>query len=408
MKKNYLIPIVLLLTAFCGAQTTQVPGYIIKENGTKSSVYFERSNYNVTPEMIYYATSKGGDLNGYEIDQIEEFGYDDNSVRFKKFKVQVNKSSFKENDASPGKDPVLKKETILLEQIVEGAIDLYAYRTSRNTSYYAAREMQTPELLVYNVYSNSVEGISKNTDYRRTLFEGYGCDSFISSIIADVDYDEKDLTKYILKTNECNGAPAAVFETQSNYKPWSILVGLAVNFNTITADFTTAIRGDAEFGGTSFSPNLRAEYNLDPANNKFTLVGELAYASFNDTAIYFENNQSDFNRQETEAEITYNTLSIGIGPRYYIYASDNLRFYPGVQIQYNSVLSSSELLYDEPARNRVFATDFSFNILAGVEISRKISAEVKLRLRNSFTTANASPAELVGTISSVGLVYRLL
>lgn len=400
----------LLMTILCNAQTRQVPGYIIKENGTKLSVFFERANYNLTPDVVTYYKFIGGDLESFNTNEVQEFGYDDNSVRFKKFTVDVNKSSFKENEATPGKDPVLKKQTVLLEQLIDGAIDLYAYKTKRNTSYYAARDMQTPELLVYNVYANnSLKGVSKNTDYRRTLYENYGCDSFKTSIIADVDYDQSDLKNYILEVNECNGSPTSLFKEKSNYKPWSLTAGAMANFTSITADFISVDRSDATFDtAINFSPSLRIEYNLDPANNKLSLVGELSYAPYNETTTYFSNAQSDFNRKEEQAELTYNTVGIALGPRYYLYAGEKLRFYGGVQLQYNIILESSELLFDRSsAVVEFFQPDFSFNVMAGIEFNKKVSAEIKYRLKNRFATGNAAEAKLDGNTLSVGLFYRV-
>ncbi|MGB3465137.1 MAG: hypothetical protein WBA74_07705, partial [Cyclobacteriaceae bacterium] len=126
--KRILIATIALLCSFISsqAQTRYEPGYIIDNSGERQSVLIKNTGWQVSPDKISYVTTNDPDIKVLGINDIKEFGLEDQTI-FRKFITDVDQSSKKVGNLSVKRAPEYASDTLFLRLLVDSKVSLYSY-----------------------------------------------------------------------------------------------------------------------------------------------------------------------------------------------------------------------------------------------------------------------------------------
>lgn len=128
--------------------------------------------------------------------------------KYKRFKVNIDRTSDNINILSTNKNPIWKEEILFLKLLIEGDATLYSYLQENLTRYFYETKNIKLEQLVYlkylsdetnqEIYS-STDNIKENNQYRQQLYNNVKCDNISESDLKKVTYRKSSLVKYFSK-----------------------------------------------------------------------------------------------------------------------------------------------------------------------------------------------------------------
>lgn len=124
MKKTLTI-FLLSLSVLFFSQIKFEEAYIIDNNNNKSECLIKNKQWNTYPTEIEYKLNENTEIKIGKINDIKEFGIG-NDI-YKRFEVQVDKSSTDLNNLSQNLKPEFVTEKVFLKLLIDGNIQLYKY-----------------------------------------------------------------------------------------------------------------------------------------------------------------------------------------------------------------------------------------------------------------------------------------
>jgi len=134
MKKLFLFIFYLILSINLYSQTQFEKGYFIDDNDIKTICFIKNLDWNKNPNKIEYKKSETSELNTATIKNIKEFGF--SNIKYKRFTVDVDKSSTFIIQYSYSNRPEFKSETVFLKLLVKGNVNLYRYSGENNRLFF--------------------------------------------------------------------------------------------------------------------------------------------------------------------------------------------------------------------------------------------------------------------------------
>ena len=163
MKKIILLFIFISSPIF--SQINFETGYFIKNNNVKTDCLIRNIGWQKNPTEIEYKLNENDKSQKATISEIKEFNVGD-SYKYKRFTINIDRSSSDINNLSREKNPVWKEETLLLKILVEGEINLYQYEDINFVRYFiSSGNHETAEQLVYKEYNaeySEVDELNQN------------------------------------------------------------------------------------------------------------------------------------------------------------------------------------------------------------------------------------------------------
>jgi hypothetical protein len=171
MKKVFFL-VTLLISIITFGQDNYSSGYFIDQNNKKIEGLIEDTNPYNNPEIINFKSSSEAQAAEISITNIKEFKIN-SDYKFVKYTVDydydqvVNKSEINVY----GKEPNLKKKTILLKVLVEGNATLYKAIVDDCVFFYFKNDNDTnPILLIHRKYNDN-KSISENNEFKKQLYD---------------------------------------------------------------------------------------------------------------------------------------------------------------------------------------------------------------------------------------------
>lgn len=343
--KKILFLYLLAFSFVCNAQIIFEPGYFISNNGTKTDVLIKNLGWKNAPIEFEYTFLTGDkDVKKAYLNEVNEFAIT-NKYKFKKFTVNIDKSSNKIEKMDYNKNPQWQEETFFLKIIVEGEINLYEYSNGELKRYFiSSGDHMVAEQLIYKEYYVEQNKTAKNNDFRQQLYlKLKSSDKLTSKDFEKLKYNEYDLKNLLIQYNgtKVSNYSNIVVKEEKGSLHLKALAGVSSNklsFNYDKFNLDPNILSGFEYDfetKITYKVGLELEYILPFNQKKWSLFIAPNYQSYKAEGTY--------NNEKIKAE--YNHIEIPVGLRYATYLNLESKIF--FDFGYSFISSSNSFLsYD--------------------------------------------------------------
>jgi hypothetical protein len=223
MKKYIIFSILVFVFTGALAQIKFEPGYIVNNDGQRAECEIRNMDWESNPTAFEYRIA-GGETKEGTLQSVQEFGIS-GGVLFRRFTVDIDRSSDVVSRLSKERNPEFKSETLFLRQLTTGKAVLYEYVDAGLKRYFYSIEEKAPQQLVYKRYmqmdkSGRYESgyAAANEQYKQQILNDLACPSISQRDVEGLKYERKPLVKIFGAYNSCTGTAVA---TTAEVKPAS-------------------------------------------------------------------------------------------------------------------------------------------------------------------------------------------
>ena len=393
---------VLLLFSSLTAQNSYKTGYIIDQQGRRTEVEIYDKDWVSNPEHFRYRTVDGETQQG-DPRTIREFGYQDGSLRYRLFTVDIDQSSTRVTTMSTLPTPEYRAMTVYLEWLVDGEADLFFWKNGNTERLFLRLGEESPDQLVSRSYLKEGGVIDNTNQYRAELLKALDCGVSRSDVLAS-SYTRESLADIVHQYNACIGVPTEqqmVRTPRPDRFSLALRLGAEQFWGMIHSDRTNGLGGDYTLDRT-VSPRIGVEAQalLPFGNNRWALYTEAYYHSFNNRAAGPET-----------AIIDYQSVNVAGGARRYIYLSQSTALFVNAALVLQFPISSSVQFPQRDTDQRKEVPAFRNAPLQagiGISISDRYQMEFQINETQNVIGHLDSYTSYYTNIKSLGLVlsYR--
>lgn len=356
MKKILVLIILTQVSINCYSQINFEKGYFYDDENNKTTCLIRNIDWLNNPTQITYKSSENSEVKTVGIQSIQEFGVS-GSV-FKRFAVQIDRSSQLIDYLSYNRNPEFKSETLFLKQIVRGKLNLYSYVDGNFTSFFYNGESKNITQLVYKKYHKSETIIAENNMFRQELLNNLICDGISTMEIKNLGYSKNKLSKLFNKYNTCHGIQYESKIKSDSKKLFNLNVRAGINFNSFkipSRSISNPSPYEFNFGTIlGFQLGIEAEFILPFNKNKWAILIEPTYNNF-------KSESTSLNYFPETVTLKYNTFELPIGLRHYFFLNKNSKLF--INASYALIFDlSSEFTSQRPGFDFDKGTNMSFGI----------------------------------------------
>jgi hypothetical protein len=270
------------------------PGYLIDHDGKRQDILIYDADWKNNPEKFRYRTSLYGDAKTGDLTNVREFGYDNQTLRYHRYVVDIDRPASGKNEESA--EPNLERDTVFLEWLVDGEADLFYYGEKRNRQFFYRTGVENPEPLLRR---------QGQSDYLDELQREMTC-SATDQPTVQPEYATNDLVAYFEAYNTCTGAETVTtLRKKRNSIPVSVSPRLG--YGSYQGHYRRA-EGDIAFRPIQgLRYGLEVEAGLPFAQRHFAVFAEAGYISLTS-----KNRLPD----EESVYIDYQAIYVPVGVRY--------------------------------------------------------------------------------------------
>ncbi len=309
----------LFLICSCGmmhAQITFTPGYFVDENGTTTQCLIKNVGWQNNPNSFDYKINENDQPKNASVNSIKEFGVE--SKIYRRFTVQIDRSSELINKIDENPSPVFSTETLFLEPLVQGNATLYMYVGTNLKRFFYTKSDGEIRSLIYKKFLGPDNTVGTNNAFRNQLKTDISCGSMANLDVKTIDYNKRELVKHFVKYNRCQN-PNFQHSKNGETSSFNLYLKPGVNFPSFTLVSVTSSSNNLEFSGLmGFRAGVEFEVILPFNKNKWALFVEPTYQTFN-TDI----ETTSFNM----GSLDYSSIEIPIGVRHYFFISQESQIF---------------------------------------------------------------------------------
>ncbi len=362
--------LLLLLTTLCYNSFAQIKfekGYFIDNNGSTTSCLIKDMDWKNNPTQFEYKFAEGDKTIKITIESVKEFEIS-NISKYKRFSIDIDRSSSLMQDFSTKRAPQFIKETLFLKLLVEGEASLYLYKDRNLSRFFYHINKEDVRQLIFKEYITKNREVSANNSFKQQLLTSLKCDNIQFKNIKNLQYKKNDLIPFFITYNQCRN-PDFVYSKKSAQKKFHLTIRPGLNFSSLSIVNKTIKYRNADFGSkVSARIGLEAEFILPFNNNKWAVIIEPNYQYFKTNTIY--------------AAINYKSIEVPIGIRHYFFLNNKSKlFVNGLfvwDIAFNSTLDYGERF---PSKIKP-RNNFGFGI--GYNYDKKFSLETRYTMNRDL------------------------
>lgn len=323
------------------AQIKFEPGYIITSTGTKTECLVKNSDWRSTPESFDYRLLEGSETIKATTANAAEVSV--SGTTFKRFTVNMDRSSDELANLSTNSEPVISRETVFLQLLVKGDANLYKYYDGVSLRYfYTTNDTEEPVALVYKMYRDDNTKILYNKTYKSALQKLMGDRVNDVQVFKTLEYKDKDMTALFRKYN---GVAEEVSVNSNVTKSiFHVKAGIEARQVSVNSYFSSASSGTYDFD-SKIVPAFGAELEwILPVNrNKWSVFFAPYYHSYKNTGS--EKSGTGIWAVENNWEAKYSALELNLGGRYYMYLSGDAKLFLNGGLVFSKAFGDSGLTY---------------------------------------------------------------
>jgi len=414
--KHLLTILFILCFSFAKAQINFEKGYFISNSGIKTQCLIKNIDWNDNPTQFEFKINPNDpEIKTESIASVSEFGID-NTSKFKRYRVNIERSGNDLKDISDSKNPKWKEEVLFLKVLIEGDATLFSYSDNSIYKYFFETKNSPIEQLIrikYISYEKNPgqayfdDSIRENNLFRQQLYNNLKCDVITAKELENTKYSKSSLRSIFEKYNSCMGSDSAALFKEKTKKE-TIIIRITPSINLISPlkivdpnpyyNISTSINGKAVFKiGAEF------EYILPFNNNIWSVFINPAYQKYGVEKTYVKND--GFGSQG--ADVTYNvvvdysSVEIPLGIRRYFFLKNNGKIFVNAAYINNS---SGNTKINITNRKKTLESGSSSNFAFGVGGTFKNKFSVELRY-NSSVNLLRDYYQYKATYSSLGIIF---
>ena len=405
-KKNIFIAFVLTLTTFTQAQTQFLPGFFINKQNEKTECLIKNTDSRFAPKNIEYKLSTEAVSMRISTDSLASFAVFD-KWKYERFTTKIDVSKEKSTEISRYKEPEFEERNLLLKVLIEGDIYLYALEDGKQNLYFIKEKNNPIEQLVYKEYMDERRILRKNQLFKSQLSNYLKNSTVSNSVIANCNYNKKELMSLIEQHNQGSGNDTKIYE---KFEKAVATLSIKAGTNLISAGVFEATAKEylTDFGTKL---NLRAGFEIEyllPYNNyKWAFVSDPAFSIFE---AHNEESVSFISDGPIKSKIKYNAFELPLGLRYYHKLNNDARLYATasyvINFSSNSTLeyrrSTDALLKEVTIRPR-----WNLYFALGYELTDKLGVEMRI-YDNQLIVYRYSMWDIKYQVASLQLRYKIL
>jgi hypothetical protein len=319
MKNLLTIAFVLILSQSVYAQIHFEKAYFIDNNDVKTNCLIKNVDWKNNPTHFDYKLSDNSEIKSESIKNVKEFGIL-NTSKYVRFNVNIDRSPDYTSNLSLNRNPEFVSEELFLKTLVEGTASLFYFEDGNLKRFFYKTDTIGIEQLIYKPYLIGESKIGYNIDYKQQIRQALNCASSSEKELELMTYSTKALANYFVKYNACRNSNYLDFVKNSNKGFINLSIRPGFNFSSLNIENNIPYLShrNADFG-SKINPRLGMEVELVlPFNkNKWALVIEPTFQ-------YFNGSQE---LMYQDVEVSYKSIELPIGLRYYLFLDDNSKIY---------------------------------------------------------------------------------
>jgi len=402
MKKRLLIILIVTFSLNCFSQTKFEKGYFINNDGITVNCLIKNIDWKNNPTEFEYKLNAESKTIKVNIELAKEFGIL-NISKYRRFYINIDRSSNLIRDYSTKKAPQFNKETLYLKQLIEGDANLYFYEDGNVIRYFYNLDNKDVEQLIFKEYQTKNNEIGVNNGFKQQLLINFKCDAIQFENIKTLQYKKNDLINIFIKYNQCKNTDF-VYVKENKRNKFNLSIRPGVNFSSLTIVNDISKFRSVDFGSKIGARiGLEAEFILSFNNNKWAVIIEPNYQ-------YFKANQQvtyiPFHLPVTiNANINYKSIEVPIGVRHYFFLNKKSKLFLNGLFVWDFAINSTieyedRVLFEIQSRN-----NFGFGL--GCNYDNKFSLETRYTINRDLLRNNNTDNTNYGTFSII-LGYNLL
>ena len=345
MKIQFLTIVTLLICVQAFSQISFEKGYFIDDAGQKSDCYIKNVDWKNNPTEFQYKLSETSEKKTATLADVQEFEIY-NAAKYKRATVLVDVSNQSLKELESSDQPNWEERQLFLKVLVEGKASLFSYVDGNIRKYFIQKDASKIEQLVYKKHRVTATFIGENTQFRRQLWDAFKCGT-LPEKVKNVNYKRRDLTKIFEAYNACEGGTSVNYEERIKRNSFNLSVKPGINFSSVVIGNSGSPNFSFDFEDkTTFQLGVEAEFNLNFNRNKWALVVEPTYISY-DAEQEFVYLQTPSETRTTTVFVDYSAIEIPFGVRHYSFLSESSKLFLNAFYMFNITLNDK--LYSERA-----------------------------------------------------------
>lgn len=406
----------LLTALFISMQVfaQDLKGYYITNSDKRIEGSFKPADFNDVVSLQFKPSGQS-DYNQLSINDVKEYGVNDNEFKFEKHTVQIDISDVNSNSVSTQKSPEWKTETLFLSVVVDGDSRLYSYTKDYKTKFFISTKNKPGEvsLLVYKKYQTP-DGIAENVAFRQQLFNAVKCEGQNIGDFIGTRYDKKELSEAVKNYNKCSGSESVSyyngFRKRKEIK-YTAFVGVSNTYLGITSGFPPVSGADSK---ANYSFGVEAAYVFPSEKVEFFVQAEYETISVKNIDAY----DQGYNVITSTYELDGGAVNVFFGPRFnfllneknkfFVDAAFGMSFPVGLEIKRSTLIKTGTGFEYEGDSDRFDAqTSFCAHLGVGYVFNDKFGLSLRYETSRDMLDDATSPYKTDVTRLGLNLRYTI-
>jgi len=340
----------LVLTLFCAAlshaQIEFEKGYFINNQGKKIECFIQNRDWQHNPSSFNYKLNAAdSEIKTENILGVSEFAIDNVSL-YKRFTVDVERSSTVTAQLQRNKLPVYKNETLFLQAVVTGKANLYTLAdVNLYKFFYQVGDKPVEQLIMIRYLNNDY--FEENNQFRQQLYNNVRCENTPEKNFKNLQYYPKPLVDHFKAYNSCysDGVIATTdFTAKDKDRDVFVLrVTPGISMASLKIDDPSQFYNvSTDFKKTIVTFALEAEYVFPFNRGAWSLFLQPGYQKFEAENDYTKAS-AGFNGNNPityQATVTYDALEFPIGVKRYFFINKSSKLYVKGAVTLNTTLGA--------------------------------------------------------------------
>lgn len=390
MKPVLLLSIVLLVASTAFGQIKFEEGYIVGEDGVRQNCLIRNADWAKSPGSIQYKLSDAAAVQTAGLTSLREFGIGTN-YKYIRRTVQVDQSSERASNLSISSEPEFKEETVFLRVWVEGPVSLYQYANSEIRRFFYQRANGSIVPLVYKKFRDDMR-VGTNPSFRLQLYDSLRCGDQKIGDNVKVDYTAKDLSKYIIRYNQCKGNQSVYYAGNTSKTDVNFYIRPRLSQTQVDMNFPTFTNTNYKFDpALTFELGFELEVLLPLGKKKWALLAE--------PGLLMIKQEKDNYRPNQRTSIDYKSIELPVGVRYYSYLTENSRIFLNAHFIPSFPINST-MFFTSTGEVDIKASP-NASVGAGAQFLNRYSVELRYHTNRKLSSDNTAWETKISRISLI-------
>jgi hypothetical protein len=367
MKKIFISALIIVFSFKSYSQIKYEPGYYIDNSGNVINCLIKNTDWKNNPKEFTYKLSIESEPQKGKIENISEFSVID-KFKFKRYSVDIDRSSNNLNDMGYNRAPEFKKEQLFLKTLFEGKASLYFYEGENLFKYFYSIDNSNAKQLIFKRYLDADNRVTKNYEFRKQLLDSLQCQSLSLTDVEKIEYDENDLIDFFTKYSLCQNSKTVIYHLREKpKKPLSLALRPGINVSNLSIENIATYTGIINFGTkASLRLGVQGEYILPFNKGKWAITLEPTFQYY----------KGESTSESKPIKADYKSIQFPIGITYFFFLNDKSKLFLNTSLIYDIPFDSKIDL--ESSRNPLkISSTFTPTFSLGYKYLKKYSLEAR-------------------------------